>query len=320
MARRFDVPQDRTSDVVAITARRIKHAPLVRVKAFVTEKERKDKAGNVIGTYLSPQLSLHFDTGHIQRNAAGEPVLDDDGNERPHRVIDGYVTISTHPKSNLVSAVLPAFGFEGPQYIDEQGYLRDEDGHSPFQFAFGQNALGEDYSDITSLLDLPLYDRSNRERRKGQVECEVTSFKVHGIELIGRAVELELMIDDKGYNKIRNYMQVEDFAGLDSDPTPPPAPAKAKAPAKAAASDELTKARAFVRRTLDDSGVSSDHWPAVLGVMLGTNSYLPVDQVDLEEARAFSAMTNKGKDLVPIQQAYDSISEGEFPPEDDTPW
>lgn len=343
---RYSIPKGDSNDVAPISARRIKRATLDKAKAFIVEQDVKNKDGKVTGTRLSPKLSLYWNSGHIQRNADGDPVYDEDGNEQTHYIIDGFVTISQHHKGNLPSAILPALGFEGPDYFDDEGNLLDEGDLSPFDIEFGENALGEDYSGITDLLDLPLYDRNNRDRRKGQVECEVTSLKVHGHELLGRSVELELEAKD-GWNRIRNYMLPEDFESLEDEGekakqwladlagTTRKAPAKkaAKAaPKKSGAAkaaevgldsemddpSKRAKAQRVVAGWLNDAGIDEDAWPGVLGHMLGVDSYVPLNKLTFMDCKTIKGMVNDGKDLAVIQAAFDEV--GQFPSEEDLPW
>lgn len=333
---RFDIPKGDSNDVAPISARRIKRATLDRIKAFITEQDVKDSDGKVTGTRMSPKLALYWNSGHIQRNSEGDPVYDQDGNEQTHYIIDGFVTITQHYKGNLPGAILPALGFEGPDYYDDEGNLLNEGDYPPFDMEFGENALGEDYSGITDLLDLPLYDRNNKQRRKGQVECEVTSLKVHGYELLGRSVELELEVKD-GWNRIRNYMQPEDFKSLEDEgeraeawladlrgTKRPAKTVKARGKTKSDAEPEemedgkRAQAQRIVAGWLEEAGIERDSWPATLGQMLGRNNYTPLNKLTFEDCRTIRDMVNDGRDLSVIQAAFDEA--GQFPPEEDLPW
>lgn len=333
---RFDIPKGDSNDVAPISARRIKRATLDRIKAFITEQDVKDNDGKVTGTRMSPKLAFYWNSGHIQRNAEGDPVYSEDGNEQTHYIVDGFVTISQHYKGNLPSAVLPALGFEGPDYYDDEGNLLNEGDYPPFDMEFGENALGEDYSDITDLLNLPLYDRNNKNRRKGQVECEVTSLKVHGYELLGRSVELELFIDN-GWNRIRNYMLPEDFESLEDEgeraeawladlhgTSRKKAKTKTKGKAKSDSAAEpmddgkQAKGQRIVAGWLEEAGIERDSWPATLGQMLGHSNYTPLNKLTFDECRTIKEMVNDGQDLSVMQAAFDEA--GQFPPEEDLPW
>lgn len=346
MARRFNTPKGGGSKTVPITARRIKRATLDRIKAFITEDEMKDDDGNVTGTKFRPKLALYWNSGHIQRDEAGEPVYDADGNEQTHYIVDGFVAISGYRSSNMVKSILPALGIEGEAFIHQQdgsskGSLKDDE----FGFIFGENALGDDYSGIESLEDLPEYRRGGK-ARKGEVECEVTSWVVYdedgeGYELLGRAVELELTIDND-WNRIKSYMLPEDFTDLieegeraqnwladlrgESRPAAKKT-GKAKTGGKSKSKksdgddDTMNKAHAFVTRTLDAAGVEVDHRAAVLGLMLlGEGHKIPIADLEMDHCTEFRNMTNVGKDLDPVHDANTAITNDQFPPEEDLPW
>lgn len=338
---KYDVPRDDSNNTAPLTVRRIKRATLDKVMAFTTVDDVKDEKGRVTGTQTSAKLALYWNSGFIQRNADGDPIYDEDGEEQTHYIVDGFVRVSQHPKSNLVKNILPALGFEGEEFFiiegKREGYLRD----GLFDFEFGENALGDDYADITNLLDLPMYER-NGKHRKGEVECEVLSFKIGEHELIGRAVELELEVKD-GWNRIKNYMLPEDFTTLDEETpearskarrqaaeqkqAPSKGRGKAKAPAPSEEADEADaeedprqqKAAAYVKGMLKKSKIPPADYGRTLAYMLGVHGEVDPDEISLKDAGKFRTLVEGEGGLDIIKDAHANAAD-EFPSEEDLPW
>ena len=120
------------SDIAPLRKRRITRARLDKVFAFQSEDERDvmryDKATKqMVKTgetemRTSIKLCLYWDSHEVQRNFDGEVIYDEDtGEPRPHYVVDGFVTVSGHYKSNLAGKILPAIGFEGPEFFITEG-------------------------------------------------------------------------------------------------------------------------------------------------------------------------------------------------------
>lgn len=322
------------SDIAPLRKRRITRARLHKVFAFQSEDERDvmryDKATKrMVKTgetemRTSIKLCLYWDSHEVQRDFDGEVIYDEDtGEPRPHYVVDGFVTLSDHFKSNLVSKILPAIGFSGPEYFIPDGKNK---GNMTPEFAdsleavFGENALGETTSD--GWAGLPFYERGG-EHRKGEVEVEVTSLKLGGYELIGREVDLQIGVDENSnFNRIEGYMIPEDFAGLDNEPlgrqaAPAPAKAKAKAKAQAPADDEaLPKHQAYARDVLNSSGVAPIWHAPVLRYLLTDDSIQTIEDLSTDAAKTLRALVKEqGENYQAfITAAYESVSNNPNPP------
>lgn len=322
------------NEVAPLTVRRITRAPLVSIHAFRAEQESETKSGE---KYIRevPKLSLFFDSGHLQHTKDGELVVDEDtGESKPHLIGDGFLTLSGFNTSNMVKNLLPALGFDNPDWFDEDGNLTDEVQDS-FEFQFGSNALGDDYSGA-EWSDLPLYVRGGKDR-KSEIEVEVLSFKIMGHELLGREVDLQLTIKD-GWNRIAAYLIPADFTSLEEEPhrgsekaaKPRAATKGAKAKAKAAEADadspERSKrerdATAYVIGRLKAAGVPKNYYGQTLGIMLGLAVPVDPDTITTKDATTFHGMAEGDEGISVIKDAYDQAmnESDEFPSEDSLPF
>lgn len=209
--RRGAPPQRGGNGTVAIDAPRINDAELVKVGVFRQMRHSYDPKTNrrIEGQeYEATMLSLYFDSGHIQRDANGEPVLDADGNEQPHLINDGFVAITKGLKGKLAN-ILKALGFRDPRFYDDKGMLNEAYESMVFDFGWVNN---EDYSDA-DWDELPLYPGSGP---RANFEVPVVNWTILGYPVIGRKCDISLVVDDSGYNKVENYMVSANFAGLDA--------------------------------------------------------------------------------------------------------
>jgi hypothetical protein len=214
------IPKSKGSDIAALPYPRLDNVPLIGIGAFqVTSRKKSDRTGKEYDKD-EIKLSLDFDSGHIMRDTGGNPVLDDDGNERPHLINIGFVTLSGHAKANFV-AIIKALGFNDKRFIvnggPDAGSLTDEAMES-VEVVFGTNGLGDDYSG-SEWIDLPFYVVGG-DQGKRDVEVPVLSFKILGFELIGRRCDMTLKIDDKGYNRVELFMPPRDVVPLGGAPKP----------------------------------------------------------------------------------------------------
>lgn len=330
------------NDTVPLSIKRLTRAPLIAVHAFRAEQESESKKTGEKYIKVQPKLSFTFDSGHFQKNSDGEVLYDDDtGEAKPHYIIDGFVTLSGFNTGNLVQKVLPAFGFDNPDWFDDDGNLTDEVMDS-VDIEFGSNALGENYEGA-EWDEIPLYVRGQKDGRKGDIEVEVTSFKIMGYELLGREVDLQIGVKD-GWNRITAYLVPADFTSLEDEPYygKPEAAAlptkdaaaskgagKAKGAAKGAkaasgAPDEAQrqkKAATYTKGRLAAAKVPTIAWPEVLAVMLDGES-VDADAITTEQATRFHAMAEGDEGIQAIQAAYEQVQAGfeEFPPEESLPF
>lgn len=220
---------------VPIKARRLKNIPLVKVGIFRSESEREDKKTGEKRLITQVKLSLDWDTGYTQHNSKGEELLDDYGDPRPHYINDGFVTVSGDKRSNLVKilkALLPEKYEEGVLF-DDEGNL-SEDAAESVEFVFGENELGDDYA-TADFDELPMYDPKGKHRKR-EVEVPVLSWKVLGVELIGRRIDATVEIKND-YNRIEQYLEPE------AGPVADEAPARAKGMAGAKPKPRKGKSR-----------------------------------------------------------------------------
>lgn len=344
MARRTasGVPQSSGggSDIAPLRKRRITRARLDKVFAFQSEDERKVKKFNKQTRQMeetsetrmvtSVKLCLYWNSHEVQRDFDGEVIYDEEsGESRPHYVVDGFVTVSGHYKSNLAGKILPAIGFEGPEFFITDGKDKGsmtKDFAASMEAVFGENALGETTDD--GWAGLPFYERGG-EHRKGEIEVAVTSLKMAGYELIGREVDLQIGVDEKsGFNRIEAYMIPEDFAGLDNEPIgrqnqPVPAIPAGNPKAK----DELPKHVAYARDVLNFSDVPPIWHAPVLRHLLTDDSIQVLEDLSVDAAKTLKALVKEQGDNYKafITAAYESVSNNPAPPfdaddEDDDDW
>lgn len=319
------------SDIAPLKKRRITRARLDRVFAFQSEDERKVKKFNKKTQQMeetgetrmvtSVKLCLYWDSHEVQRGHDGEVIYDEEtGESRPHFLVDGFVTLSDHYKSNLVGKILPAIGFEGGEFFITEGKNKGsmtKDFAASLEVEFGTNALGETTDD--GWAGLPFYERGGK-HRKSEVEVAVTSLKLAGYELIGREVDLQIGINEKdNFNRIEAYLIPEDFAGLDNEPIGrqnQPVPAIPAGKPKAAAG--LPKHVAYARDVLNFSEVP-DIWHApVLRHLLTDDSIQVLEDLSVDGAKTLKALVKEqGEEYKAfITAAYESVSNNPAPPFD----
>jgi hypothetical protein len=318
---------------------RLENAPLVSVGAFRMRRtrKRKDKQGNETGEEYEVDnvvLSLDFDSGHTQHNADGEAILDDDGNEKPHLINLGYVTLTGNSRGNLID-IVKALGFKGPDFIEEEGGnaggLRDD---LDIIMEFGTNGLGHDYTG-KEYEDLPEYDFNDKEGpRKRKIEVPVVSWTINGYQVIGRRLDMALEVKN-GYDKPTAFL-----APRDPEPLRPADWAAAQqvlpygkpvaAPAQATASgepeppkpkhkdDKLAKARRWVWDTMDELLVPVEYRTPIMRAFAAEPSIKNIASLDAESCRNLRDAYKEDPSI--IKQLYELVSgEAEPEAEDDDP-
>jgi len=196
------------ADAVApISVKRLENVPLARVGIFRSKQQREDRNTKEKYEVDAVKLSLDFDSGHIQCNVDGDPLLDSNGNEQPHYINEGFVTYTGDARGTLPS-ILKALGFDGPDFIEQDGSnangLR---GDLDVVMEFGTNGLGVDYAgvDFEELPEYVLPSKGGTEKKRN-VEVPVISWTINDIPVIGRHLDLALEIRN-GYNKVSTYIQ-----------------------------------------------------------------------------------------------------------------
>ncbi len=264
-------------------------------------------------------LSIDWNTGHIQRNAEGEPVLDDDGNTQIHYINDGFVTFSGDKRANLVK-ILKAIGFDTPEFIEQdgnnEGGLRDD---LDVELQFGENGLGHDYEGA-DYDELPFYVLPSKggQERKRDVEVPVLSFKINGQEVIGRAAEL-IITEKNGWNRIESYIPLED-EDQEANSMAQTVPATPK-PTKRAASieerepDATDKGAKYVQRILEETMVPREDWTPVIRYVLSKPELKNTASIEVDDARTIRDMFKEDPSI--LKSAYDALQIDTQPAEDD---
>lgn len=210
------IPSSKGPGTAPLKVKRLENVPIARIGAFRALSERKDDDTGETYEVEQVKLSIDFDSGHIQRNEQGEPVLDKSGNEQIHYINEGFTTLSGDKRAKLVE-ILKAIGFDTPDFIEQEGKnvggLRD-DIAGTIQLEFGTNGLGHDYSG-SEYEDLPMYTLRSKggKHDKRDVEVPVKSFKVAGYEVIGRPIDLALT-EKGGWNRISAFVEPRDLPPL----------------------------------------------------------------------------------------------------------
>ncbi|MFW6031586.1 MAG: hypothetical protein ACOC9T_03255, partial [Myxococcota bacterium] len=317
------------SDIVALDVPRLTNVPLVKAAAFRANQKRKDDRTGREYEVEQIKLSLDFDSGHIMRDSDGNPVLDEDGNEQPHYIHEGYTTLSGNPRAKFV-AIVKALGFTSKEFIEQQGRgkggLTAEAAES-LEVQFGTNALGEDYSG-QSWEDLPLYIPGG-DLRKRQVEVPILSMKILGYEVLGRWCDMALTTDDKGFNRVDTYMVSEKPAPLTKDAPPatsipkqtshatskplgdetegedtpldpePERPARTAPPWEGKDPSEMTpeeKGRAYVLNRLQEANVPPPFHAAVARLVSGFDDFDRIEDMPTAACRNFRDMHKADED------------------------
>lgn len=326
------IPTSTSRDTpVPLRAKRLKNVPLVKLCAFRTINEREDRETGEKYEVDQVKLAFYFDSGLIQRNSDGEPILDNAGDTQAHLVNDGFVTYSGHPQANLPT-ILRALGFSDERFINDEGGLT-EDAAESIEVMFGTNGLGDDYSSA-DWMDLPLYTTRAKGGKvsKGDLEVPVTSFKIMGYELLGRRCDMALSIKND-YNRIETYLEPEDPEPLDDAPKPKVSkgiPADVKEPdvfvghkeamaTKAASPDDTppllqgnagepepeTKRAIYVTKRLQESNVPGLHRLAVVRAMIGNPDLESIYAITTEDAKKFKEMFTS--DPTSVVAAYNFV-------------
>lgn len=326
-------------DIAPIQARRIANAPIVNIGAFKSMQRRKnDKTGEEYEVE-QVKLSIDFDSGHIMRDPDGNPVLDDDGNEQPHLLNEGFVTLSGNNKAKFVE-ILRALGLDGPEFIQssgrDKGALTQEAAES-LEAEFGVNGLGDDYSGM-DWDDLPFYVLPSKggTEKKRDVEVPVTSLKILGREIIGRWLDASIKIDGD-WNRFEAFLVSENPAPVDQMiVTPPnasatPATSMPKEAAKPASNTNLdnspddtpldkapfdpddqpkvnTKGQKYVLTQLQEAQVPTLYYVRVAQLASGFDDFDTLGDMSTEACRNFRDMVKAAPET--IQDALTMAMEG----------
>lgn len=320
-----------STDVAPLTVRRLKDAPLVKIGAFkVMQQKKNDKTGE---EYEVEQvnLSLDFDSGHIMRDEAGDPVLTEDGQEQPHYINEGFVTLSGNNRAKLVS-ILKALGLDSEPFIDPDGNnaggLSQEAAES-LEATFGTNGLGGDYSG-KEWDDLPFYVLPSKggKQKKREVEVPVTSLKILGREIIGRHLDMAITVKN-GWNRVESYLISEEPASLDeaqparSMPTPKEHPTNKPLnemedtpldpePAAPVPDPEVkNKGQRYVLKVLKEGDVPPPFYVRVAQLMSGYDDFLALKDMSIDAARNFRDMYQA--DAGNVAAALTQAMEGDVP-------
>lgn len=291
------------AEIGPLKVKRLENVPIVSIGAFRMIAEKKDTKTGEEYEVDQVNLSIDIDSGFIQRKDQpdGEPVLDDNGNEKIHYINVGYMTLSGHQKSNFVPFVRAA-GFDGPQFIDDEGALTPEAAEN-IEVEFGTNGLGHDYAG-KDWEDLPYYvlPKMGGKQQKRDVEVPITSFKIMGYELIGRRIDMALEVKN-GYNKPTAFIEPRDPEPLGSTPkpaaakgipasnqepedpfeddTPPFKPSEVVVPDK----DTHGKAAVYVWSIMETAQIPPERRVSVARHMMGDPAIKSIAEIPAEHAR-----------------------------------
>jgi hypothetical protein len=329
------IPQSRSKNaVVPLPLNRLEDVPIARIGAFRTIETKKDRQTDEEYESDQVKLSIDFDSGYIQRNADGDPVLDQHGNEQIHYINQGFVTLSGHARANLME-ILKAAGFDSDDFIDDEGGLSEE-ASKEIEVEFGTNGLGDDYSG-KEWDDLPYYTPpsrgGNRNVSKRDVEVPVLSFKIMGYELIGRKVDLALETKD-GWNRVKAYIAPRTPEPLSQDTKAKRAKGMPKSGAREPVEDPLiseqekasrsptappfeepnpgepeptTKRAIWVTKTLQEFGVPGKYRLEVVRAMAGNPDIESIHGIAGDDAKRFKAMVEA--DATNVREAYEMVKD-----------
>lgn len=331
-------------DIAPLNVKKIKAASLDRISAYTQLRTRtNDKTGET-REVLTPMLSLDWNSGHYQKDVDGNPIVDQDGNERIHYINDGFVNFSGHNKANFVK-IIKALGLD--RFLDAEGNIRDDIARD-IEVEFGTNKLGEKCSGY-GWQDLPTWTEPAKggTQRKRDVEVPISSFKIGGVELIGRKVELRLTIKGN-YNKIETYLEIE-------EEDEPASPTATRGVPKAeefdpfatgdkevqhtelpmpAGKDPKSVGTRYVNKIMKEAGVGPSHLVPVLlqvaslsvdeesGEVFDVNTVprpIIYNDIPLELAQAFrQAIAQHGSDIVlQARESLHKTEEADTPPWDE---
>lgn len=300
------------NDIAPLKVKRIKDAPLVSMGAFKSVSQKEDKKTKEKYEVEQVKLSLDFDTGHIMRNEDGEPIYNQAGDEQPHYLNEGFVTLSGDHRAKLV-AIIKALGLDDPRFIvqtgDNAGALTQEAVES-VEAEFGTNGLNDDYSGM-GWDDLPFYvNRADGgQLNKRDVEVPVLSFKILGVELIGRHLDMSITIKG-GYNRVEAYFPSEEPAPLAKPPAKKPArampadtvtedPFVKDEPARASGYPvPTTKAAKYTHKVLMEAGVPEAMHVAVVQAISGFDDFDSIAEISNDAASNFRDMFKNDPTIV----------------------
>ena len=344
------IPKSASRDTpVALRVKRLTNVPLIGIGVFRAISQKEDRDTKEKYEVEQVKLSCDFDSGHPQRNADGELILDEDGREIPHLINDGFVTLSGHENSNFV-AMLKALGFGEAPFIDpDTGGLSSEAAES-IELTFGTNRLGDDYSNA-EWDELPMYELRSRGGKVGKrdIEVPVTSFKILGYELLGRRCDIALKIKDE-YNRVDFYLEPENPEPLDTTPQkrrgipatePKPEPHPMDVPRKEV-EDNLrvgggvppmqqgnpgepepeSKQARYVTKRMQESNVPGAHRLAVLRAMTGNPDIESIHGVSVADANTFRDMfkANPTSIVDAYHHVIDTVKDDDAFVDDDEEW
>lgn len=318
------IPKGKGSDIAPLPHTRLDNVPLIAMGAFqVTSKKTDRKTGR---EYEKDEikLSLDFDSGEIMRDTNGEPVLDDEGNERPHLINVGFTTLSGHAKANFVG-ILKALGFNGDRFIvksgNDAGGLTQQAMES-VEVQFGTNGLGDDYS-RSGWEELPFYIVGG-DQAKRDVEVPILSFKILGFEVLGRRCDMTLKIDDKGYNKPELFMPPRDAEPLGGTPKAKPVQGISKpkqvdedtpfdpAPKpedRAGYPEPTTKAAIFVDKKMDEANIPHAMRHRVAVLVSGMDDFPSIAEITSAAAKNIRDMLKAHPDS--LKEAWGMVMSGQ---------
>lgn len=331
------IPSTSRPEVAPIPDRRIANAPLVKIGAFKAMQRRKNKAGEEYEVE-QVKLSLDFDTGKIMRDPDGNPVLDENGEEQPHYINEGFVTLSGNEKAKFME-ILRALGLDSPDFIQkdgrDKGSLTQEAAES-LEATFGVNGLGDDYSNA-DWDDLPFYVLPSKggKERKRDVEVPVLSLKILGIEIIGRWLDMSLRIDGD-WNRVDAFFPSEQPAPLTES-----APARSMPVEKKHATDKPihddgedtpldpeppfstedeepeveTKGQKYVLKQLQEHNVPRPFYVRIAQLLSGFNDFMHLKDMSTDAARNFRDMLKAEPNA--IQDALEMAMERGEEPDDE---
>lgn len=321
------------SEIGPLKVKRLENVPIVSIGAFRMVAEKEDRKTGEKYETDQVNLSIDFDSGFIQRkeHPDGEPVLDDNGNEKPHLINVGYMTLSGHFKSNFVP-LLRAAGYDGPEFIDDEGSLTQEAQES-IEVEFGTNGLGHNYTG-KDWDDLPYYvlPKMGGKHQKRDVEVPVTSFKIKGYELIGRRVDMALEIKN-GYNKPTAFIEPRDPAPLgktapapargmpaapeepedpfEEEETPPWRPPEVVVPTR----EEHGKAAVYIWKIMEDANIAPERRVSVARHIVSDPSIKSIAEIPDEHARTIRDMYKADASI--LVRAHSDVFKDDGPDDDD---
>jgi hypothetical protein len=319
------IPTSRSErDIAPLDVTRLKKAPLIKMGAFKSISNKKNERTGEEYEITQIKLSLDFDSGYSQRNSDGDLILDEAGNEVPHLINEGFITLSGDKRSNLV-AILKALGFRDKRFIEGSGKNKGgltEDAIESVEVVFGANGLVDDYSGA-EWDDLPYYTlpRDGGQQAKRDVEVPVLSFKIMGYEVLGRRCDLALTIKDD-YNRVESYLAPEEPDPLEAAPKPvrgiskptqaheedTPLDPETPPPWKGDYPEPTTKAAIFVDKKMNESGIPLPFRVAVARLVSGMDDFEDISEISTGAAKNIRDMLKTHPDA--LKEAWEMAASG----------